>query len=177
MNSKGSEAEREFFLTGAELYLEIEEAVAEFRRQVRGRSTRVVEGRLTEIGQACHMEWTANAFSDYKSTWPGGRHIGKQLSIKGFGNLYFCLDLYRENGGIVYVALVYLYRRNANLAAGLWPLLGTSPAAGGYREGNNLYFGRWMAKDQVPDFEEYLNGAIDDFITFISKSGGLKKYI
>jgi hypothetical protein len=177
MSSKGSDPEHDFFLTGAELYLEIEEAVAEFRRQVQEKCRRVVEGRLDEIGQACQMEWTSNALSDYKYGWPEGRHIGKQLSIKSFGNLYFCLDLYRENGSIVYLALVYLYRRNAGLAAGLWPLLGTSPAAGGYREGNNLYFGRWMTKDQVPDFEEFLNGAVDDFIAFISKGGGLKKHI
>lgn len=177
MNNKGSEVEREFFLTGAELYLEIEEATAEFRRQVRERCTKVVEGRFSETGQACQMEWKSSALSDYRYGWSEGRHIGRQLSIKDFGNLYFCFAFYRDNGRMIYSALVYLYRRNATFAGELWSALGTAPDAAGYRDGNNLYFERGMSKDQVPDFEEYLNGAIDDFIAFITKNGGIKQYV
>lgn len=177
MSVRGSEAEREFFLTGAKLYLEVEDSLAEFRREVQDKCARVVKLRLADIGQACQVDWTSEAIGDYRYRCPEGGDVGRQLAVQNLGRLYFCLALYREGGRVVYAAAVYLWRQNANLAGELWSRLEDSPAAGGYREGNSLLFEREIPENGIPEFETYLNGAIDDFISFISGSGGLKKYI
>src|ERR1700730_11151695 len=54
-----SDDENEFFLTGAKTYLDVEDAVEEFRRQVQERCGEVVESRLTDICHACDQEWVA----------------------------------------------------------------------------------------------------------------------
>jgi hypothetical protein len=38
-------------------------------------------------------------------------------------------------------------------------------------------FGPELNEEQCSEFEEYLNQAIDLFIAFLTKTGGLKKYV
>jgi hypothetical protein len=183
MSVEQSAAKREFFLNGAKLYLEVRGALEEFRRQVRGKCTSVVQSRLRDIGGACEMDWNLQALTDYKWGPEGTQELGRKLAIEGlgknYGGLYFCLELDREDGGCACGAVVYLYRQNARLASDLWARLkeSDSPVTGGYREGPSLIFWRPILEDEIPEFEEHLNVAIDDFIAFISRWGGLKKHI
>lgn len=183
MSVEGSAAEREFFLNGAKLYLEVKDALEEFRRQVQEKCANVVQPRICDIGGACEMDWSLQALTEYKWGPEGTQEFGRKLAIQGLGKndggLYFCLELYREDGRCACGAVVYLYRQNAPLASDLWARLkeSDSPVTGGYREGHSLIFWRPILEDQIPEFERYLNETINDFIGFISRSGGLKKYI
>ena len=42
---------------------------------------------------------------------------------------------------------------------------------------SNLWFGSYLPEEHLSNFEEHLNQAIDRFIAFITKAGGLKKYL
>jgi hypothetical protein len=180
MSVEESAAEREFFLSGAKLCLDVEDALEEFRRQVYDKCASVVRQRLSEMGRACKVNLSSPCAYKYNDPTGSSREIGAKLLLQGLGNgggLYCCLELYREDGQSVCGALVYLYRSNGKVANALWSRLEDSPTAGGYRKGNTLIFEHPIPQDDTPHFEKYLNNAIDDFITFISRYGGLKQYI
>jgi hypothetical protein len=169
-----NDPEREFFLTGAKSYLDVSDAMSEFRRQVQQQCTEVITARLQDINQASQMDWTADDLKDYQ--WTEGHDIGKQLPVDGFGGLYFCLELYREASGVCYGALIYLWRRRANLAPTLWAILEEHPSDTRWCDGNSLIFWQELAEDQLTDFQTYLNKAVDEFLAFVEAVGGLKKY-
>jgi hypothetical protein len=180
MSENGSDTVREFLVTGARTYLDVADAMAEFRRQVQDQCTTVVSRRLDEINRACEMDWTGNGFKDY--IWPqsGCFHVGKKVLVKELGNqggLYFCLELLRRGDSVVCAALVCLYRERGNLAVDLWARLRGAASDAAHSDGNNIFFTRRLSEDEIPAFQEYLNGAIDDFIAFIIASSGLKRYL
>jgi len=127
MSIKGSEAGREFFLTGAKLYLDVEDALEEFRRRVQEKCARVVEARLREIGQKIGQQWSPEDIRAYQGRWSEegqqGGLVGRQLIVQGFGHLYFYLSLCREDDRIAYHAGVSLWRQNSNAAGKLFPWL------------------------------------------------------
>lgn len=166
MSDIETDHEREFLKTGAETYLDADDAMAAFRHKVQDEIAKVLSMRLDEINQACNMNWTRNDLKDYEGREKDRFYVGKQVVIKNFGVLYFYLRIYRENGFLRYAAVADLYRQRRSLAADLWS------------EGNDLLFERQLAqKESVPDFPEHLNNALDDFITFFRGRGGLQKYL
>jgi hypothetical protein len=180
MSEIGSDKEREFFVTGARTYLDVADAMAEFRRQVQDQCSIVVSRRLDEINRACEMDWTRNALKDY--IWPQSDcfHVGNKILVKELGNqggLYFCLELLRRDDNVVCAALVVLYRERGSLAVDLWVRLRGVRSDTAYSTGNDLIFTRRLSEDKISSFQEYLNRAIDDFIAFINSSGGLKRYL
>jgi hypothetical protein len=177
MNNNESNKEGEFFVRGAKTYLDVDDAMAEFRRQVQDQCTKVVSGRLDEIMRAAEMDWTPNHLKDYNERSPDRLYLGKQVWVENFGGLYFCLTLSRENDRAVYGALVYLYRQRKSLAVHLWASLSRVASATAYVRGNNLFFLRHLSEEKLQDFREYLNLAIDDFVAFIRDSGGLKRHL
>lgn len=168
MKRKQSEAEREFFLTGVRTWLDVEDAISEFRRQVQERCKAVVQPRLTDATRASGIEWTIDDLRDYEESDPNGRYLGTQLFIEALGRVYFYVAFYREGG---YAASVCLWRKRSNLAVDLWALAPDSCY------GNVLLFGPELDEEQCSEFEEHLNEAIDLFIAFLTKVGGLKKYV
>jgi hypothetical protein len=68
MKGKLSEREQEFFLTGARTCLDVMEALEEFQRQVRERCRETVKARLTDLTEACGIEWKATDLRDYSET-------------------------------------------------------------------------------------------------------------
>jgi hypothetical protein len=95
------------------------------------------------------------------------------VSVENLGGLYFCLELSRQN----YAAVVYLYRRRANLAVDLWNQLHRAAPNTAYCEDNSLIFSRPVLEDEIPEFSEHLSRNLDEFIAFMSGCGGLKKYL
>jgi hypothetical protein len=154
--------------------------MAEFRRQVQDQCTTVASRRLDEIKRACEMDWTRNDLKDY--TWRPSDcfHVGKKILVKELGNeggLYFCLELLRRGDSVASAALAYLYRERRSLAVDLWARMRGAASDTASSDGNDLFFTRRLSEDKIPDFQEYLNRTIDDFIAFISASGGLKRYL
>jgi hypothetical protein len=170
-----NDAEREFFVTGAKTYLDVNDAMAEFHRQVQHQCTDVLATRLRDLNRACQMDWTSVDLKDYQ--WREGHHIGKQLSIDGFGGLYFCLELYRKNGSTGYGALTYLWRRRATLAPTIWAILKEAPSDTRWCDGSNLFFWQELAENRLPRFKSYLSKAIDEWVGFMEEVGGLKKHL
>ena len=175
MSNNGSDKEREFFVTGTETYLDVDDAMAQFRRMVQDQCTTLVSRRLDEINRACEMDWTPNDLRDYTSRQSDHFNVGKQVAVENFGGLYFYLELRRGNDDLVYKTLVDLYRQRANLGAALWNCGAASGTA--HCKGNDLTFEQLVSKDKIPDFVEHLNQAIDDFIKLIGDCGGLRKYL
>jgi hypothetical protein len=176
MNNDGSDREREFFVTGVKKYFEVDDAMAEFRRLVQQQCKTVVISRLAEVNQACDMRWTVDDLNDYSEKTDQHRFIGKQVEVKGLGGLYFCLRLSREDDSEPFYAHVFLYRIRRNLATGLWDRSGTN-ASVTWKGRNNIGFGRRLPEDKIPHFEDYLNGAVTDFLAFINESGGIRKHL
>jgi hypothetical protein len=177
MSDTDSFVEMEFFVTGAMTYLDVDDAMAQFRRRVQDQCTVLVSRRLVDINHASNMSWTRDDLKDYK--WREGDyfHVGTQLTVENLGGLYFCLELYREHQSSVCGALVYLYRKRANLASLLWGQLPEGASDTAYRDGNNLFFERLLTKDELPNFPDHLNQQIDHFIAFMEGCGGLTKYL
>lgn len=177
MNNSGADLERDFFVTGARTYLDVDDAMTEFRRFVRNHCRVVASKRLGEINRACEMEWTANDLKDYSWRQPDCFHVGKQIAVENLGGIYFCLEMYRENDSVASGTLVYLYRRRADLAIALWDRLDSTASDTAYCEGNSLIFKRLLSEDEIPDFPEHLNRTVDAFIAFIVSCGGLTKHL
>jgi hypothetical protein len=176
MNNGLSDMEREFFVTGARSYADVDDAMAEFRRLVQQQCKTVVIARLDKVNQACGMHWTVNDLNDYSQKTDEHHFIGKQMEVKGLGGLYFCLRLPREDGSKPLYAHVFLYRTRKDLAIDLWGRAGES-ASVTWKGRNNLGFGRPLPEDKIPHFEDYLNEAVTDFLAFINESGGLRKHL
>ncbi len=177
MSDNGSDKATEFFVTGTKTYLDVDDAMAEFRRLVRDQCRVVASKRLDEINRACEMKWTVNDLKDYSWRQTDCFHVGKQIAVENLGGLYFCLELNREDDATICGALVYLWRQRAALAGDLWDRLSNAASDTAYPEGNNLVFERLLSESDGPNFREHLNRAIDDFIAFVSGGGGLKKYL
>lgn len=180
MTDNGSDTEREFFVTGAKTYLDVDDAMAEFRRVVREECTSVASQRMEEIKQACQMDWTRNSLKDYFWRAPNGFHFGKKIPVKELGTaggLYFCLALLREDDRPNLEAVVYLFRDGASRAVELWPRLAGTPSEPAYRSNNNLTFTQRFSQDRILEFKEHLNKTVDDFIAFISSAGGLRRFL
>jgi len=92
MSKSGSDGGREFFVTGVGTYVEVDDAMTEFRSLVQQKCRTVVRGRLEEINQACGMHWRANDLNDYLQKTNDHLFLGEQLEVKGLGGLYFCFS-------------------------------------------------------------------------------------
>jgi hypothetical protein len=177
MNNGLSDRERDFFVTGAKTYVDVDDAMAEFRRLVQQQCRTIVRARLGEVNQACGMHWMANDLNDYSQKTSDDLYVGNQVEVEGLGGLYFCLRLSRKDDGKLF-ASVFLYRLRASLAVGLWDRSTTAPSDMSYvRTKNNLILERPLPGDKVRDFADYLDQAITAFIAFMSDSGGLRKYL
>lgn len=172
MSDDGSDKEREFLAIGAKTYLDVDDAMAMFRRRVQDQITRLVNNRLGEINRVCEMEWTSDSLGDYTERWPDGFNVGKQVVVGGLGRLYFYFGLRREKP---YQTVVSLYRQRVNIAVTLWNRATDSHV--GHCKGNSLWFERPVSEDEVSDFVGYLNQAIDDFVKFIGDCEGLQKHL
>ena len=177
MSNKESDNEGEFLVAGAKTYLDVDDAMEQFRRLVQDHCTAMLSKRIDEVNRICKMDWTPNDLKDYKWRQPDSFHIGKHFAIENFGGLYICLELNREKDGMDYATVVYLWRQRRDLARDLWDRLHSAPSDGQYCEGNSLIFQRPLSEDKIPSFLEYLNLTLNDFIAFIEGSGGLKKYL
>jgi hypothetical protein len=151
--------------------------MTQFCRSVQERISASLSRRLDEIDRACKMDWTADDLRDYTWRSPNCFHVGKQLAVKDLGALYFCLELDRAKGSVAYGALVYLYRQRSSLAVDLWARLERATSDTAYCEGNSLIFERGLSEEEIPDFSEHLNRALDDCLGFIEGCAGLKKYV
>jgi hypothetical protein len=177
MNNDLSDKEMEFFVSGVKTYVDVDDAMVEFRRLVRQQCKTIVSVRLDEINQACGMHWKAIDLNDYSQKTNDDHYFGKQVEVKGLGGIYFCLRLSRKDDRKLF-ASVFLYRPRAILATGLWDQPMTVPSDNPYiRTNNNIILERHILEDKIPEFGEYLNQAITDFIIFIRDSGGLNKYL
>lgn len=177
MNNDGLDREGEFFVTGVNTYLDVDDAITEFRRLVEHKCRSVVSARLGEINEACGgVHWTVGDLNDYFEKANDFHYIGKQIEVKELGKLYFCLRLSREIDSSPIDAFLYLFRKQRDLATDLWKCAGAS-ASVTYKGRNNLGFGRPIPKDKIQDFEDYLDKAVTAFLDFINECGGLKKYL
>ena len=176
MNNGLSDVEREFFVTGVRTYVDVDDAMTEFRSLVQQQCKPVVISRLAEVNQACGMHWTVNDLNDYSQKTDEHQFIGKQMEVKGLGGLYFCLGLSREDDSRPFGAFVFLYRIRRDLATGLWEQADAS-ASVTWKGRRNFGFKRPLPEDKIPDFEDYLDQAVTDFLAFINESGGLGKYL
>ena len=176
MKNEVLDGEREFFVTGVRTYFDVDDAMAEFRSLVQQKCRSVVGERLAELNQACGMHWTIDGLNDYLQRTGEHHYIGKQMEVKGLGGLYFCLRLSRKDDSKPFYAYVFLYRTRRDVATGLWDRSGAS-ASVPWKGRNNLGFGRPLPEDKIPDFEDYLDQAVTDFLAFINDSGGLEKYL
>jgi hypothetical protein len=172
MSNEILDGERGFFVTGVNTYLEVDDAMSEFRRLVQHKCRTAASQRLDELNQACGMHWTVNDLNDYFEANTNNHHIGKQVELKGLGGLYFCLRLSRIDKSRPLAAFVFLYRLRRDLAADLW-----GQASGSVLGKNHLNFAQPFPEDKVLDFEGYLDRAVTDFLAFIKGSGGLQKYL
>jgi hypothetical protein len=175
MKNEGSDRKREFLITGARTYVDVDDAMMEFRRLVQDQCRKVVSVRLDEVSRACGIDWKPNEIRNYIERTAYYFNFGKQLAVEKLGGLYFCLRLPREHDRGSFRASVFLYRQNQNLASELWGRL-NSTSDNSYSGPNNLFFERRISGDNIPDFGEYLDQAITDFNAFINVTGGLKEY-
>ncbi len=179
MRDDESEKVKEFLITGARTYLDVDDAVLEFRRQIQNKCRAVVCGRLAEINRACNRNpnWSDNDVKDYFERFTGGSYVGCRLDMERFGGLYFCLKIAREENRTLYHAVANLCRNNKSIAAELWQSFGKEVHEGSYKTTNDLFFARVLSENDVPDLRDYLDQATVDLISFISDNGGLKKYL
>ena len=175
MNNEESDRKREFLITGARTYVDIDDVMTEFRRLVQDQCRKVVCERLDEISRACSLDWKPNSIKNYVERTADYFNIGKQLAVERLGGLYFCLRLPREDDKGLFRASVFLYRQNQNLASELWGRL-SSISDTSYSGPYNLFFEQRLSDDKIPDFGKYLDQAITDFNGFINDSGGLRKH-
>jgi hypothetical protein len=175
MNGNGSDQEKDFFVTGAKTYLDVDAAMVEFRRQVQDLCMNVAIDRLHEINRASGMDWTRNDLKDYRETDLNCVYLGKQVQVEDFGTLFFYLTLSRERDRGPYAASVCLYRQSSKLAVNLWARLSGISSDTADSKGNSLVFTRRIPENELHQFREHLAQAVDDFVTFVSASGGLAK--
>ena len=176
MRNKVSDGERDFFVTGVRTYLQVDEAMAEFRRLVEHKCRAVVSRRLDDINRACGMHWTVKNLNEYSQKTSDHHYLGLQMELKGLGGLYFCLRISRNHDRNPLDAYVFLFRTRRDRAAGLWDRANTS-ASVTWKGQRNLGFGRPLPADKIPDFEIYLDLAVTEFIGFLKRFGGLGKYL
>src|ERR1035437_1668142 len=158
MNNIGLDDEKKILRTGARIYIDVEDAMTEFRRLIQDQCKIVVSRRLNEVSKACDLNWTVNNIKDYMQKATDGFYIGKQMSVKRFGGLYFCLRLSRkEDDRKQFSTFVLLYRQNKNLAVDLWDLLSDDDAGTSYNRTHTLIFERRISEDNILDFQNYLN--------------------
>jgi hypothetical protein len=181
--------EAEFFLAGAKTYLDVDLAVAAFRRQVQAECGRVVKEKLDEINQACKSHWKSSSLKDYLYHQSNPYHavdLGKKILAEGTGSqggLYFHLRVARKmdevnEGSLDYSAVVQLFRGSKDVLRGLWAHCGTdAPGAAFETTTNSLIFKKIVTEDTLRDFCTHLEHATDEFIIFMGKVGGLMKYL
>jgi len=175
---------RQFLITGAKTYLDAHDAMAEFRRKIQDQIVTLARRCLHEINRACDMDWTQNDLTDYTEHESDRFYAGKQLAVKDPGGslrLYFYFRIVRENDSLVYTTLVDLYRINRGLAKGLWESaaakLAAAPDTASW-SGNDIWFHqRIPSENETPNFLEYLDRALQEFIGFIGECGGLRKHL
>jgi hypothetical protein len=176
MNNEILNGEKDFFVMGVTTYPGVDDAMTEFRRLVEHKCWTVASRRLDELNQTCGMHWTVKHLNNYLQKTDEDHFIGKQMEVKGFGGIYFCLRISRKESNGPVGATVFLYRTRRDLAIDLWDRAGTS-ASVTWKGRNNLGFSRPLPQDKIPDFEDYLDQAVTDFLAFINDGGGLHKYL
>jgi len=179
MNTDTSQEERDFLIAGARTYLDVDEAMEEFRRQIQKQSRRVVAERIGDLTRVCGQEWSANDVRRYSERETGVFQLGHKLGVKelgsNYGGLYFCLKLSRDENPSLAVA--FLYRERKTLAASLWDRFKEGEFENSSISDWNIFFARPLSEDNVPEFGRFLDEAIADLIAFIESGGGLRKYL
>ena len=121
MNADTSDAKKDFLITGARTYLDVDEAMKEFRRQIQEQSRRAVMGRLGDLTRVCGQEWSANDVRPYSERESDVFQLGHKLGVKelgsSYGGLYFSLKLSRDENRNLAVA--FLYRERKALAGSI----------------------------------------------------------
>jgi hypothetical protein len=176
MNNKVLDGEDKFFVTGVRTYVEVDDAMTEFRRLVQHKSKTVASRRLNEVNQACGMHWTAKDLCDYSQKTDDHHYFGKMFDVKGIGGLYFCLRLSREDDSRPFNAYVFLFRIRKDLAIDLWDRAHAS-ASVTWKGQRNIGFGRLLPDEKIADFEDYLDQTVTDFLAFSANIGGFEKHL
>jgi hypothetical protein len=183
MSDTRSDEEKNFFVAAAETYLDVDSAMTEFQRQVQDECKEAIRDRLGEISQACGKDCRLEYFREYRESGTGCIYLGRQMHLDGFGGLYFYLKIFREltifreYDRTSYGAYISLYRQNKKHGKDLWDQISSTSPGRPYTKGNSLYVSRPIPKDQLLNFQDYLDDAISDFLAFITASGGLKKHL
>ncbi len=173
MSDNESDKEREFFETGAKSYLDVDDAMAQWRRMVQDQVTTLINRRLEEINRACGTEWTPNELKDYTERQPDKYLAGKWITVENFGGVYFYLGLSRgERDSLTYEVFADLFRQRQNLAKALWN--GRSACHARESSKNTLGFLKTVPSGEISEFPKYLDMAIDAFIKCVGDRGGLK---
>jgi hypothetical protein len=157
------------------------EALEEFQRQVQQRSRETVKERLKDLSEACGMALSAQDlrhFSEGPYRTDDGRayRLGVKIAISSLGVLNFYLGIEGGDGSLTFGTSLQAWRRQQSLASDLWALMASSDPEGEHNRAS-LYFGSKLPEDELPNFEQHRNQAIDKFVDSITKAGGLKKYL
>lgn len=179
----------EFLQTGAKTYLDVRLAMKAFRELVGAECETVVREKLDQINTACQMQWMLSSAKDYVYDQSSPRisvSLGKKILIKDAGaqgGLYFHLRLARttnnpDQESLSYEAGVQLYRGSQDVLDGLWANSGnTAPDDTFEKTGDGLLFKRTLTEDGLRDLGKHLAQATDEFITFMRRVGGLKRFL
>lgn len=168
---------RQFFLEGAQTYLDVLDAIAEFEGQVTERCKNAAMNRLAEIHRACGTGfWPGYRLRDYNQTSNSYRRLGVKLADRDDTRLCFCLELPLDKTP-AYRALVFLWRAKMDAATDLWAARTPAIDAGIRLKGDHeLRFGPGLSEAELPNFDAHLDEAIDAFIDFVQNAGGLEKH-
>jgi hypothetical protein len=181
MTTNASQEERDFLITGAKTYLDVDDAMEEFRRQIQEQSRGVVLGRIGDLKRVCEQEWSANDIRRYSESGAGFFQLGHKLGVKElgstYGGLFLCLKLSREGDRIRYLAVAFIYREKKSLAVSLWDRFREGAFENSSLSDWNIFFTRPLSEDDIPEFGKHLDQAIADLVAFIEESGGLLKHL
>ena len=168
----------QFFRTGVQTYYDVRDAITEFEQQVTDRCKKVAEKSRGRIDQVCGTGFWRPTEYNVTSSSQSIRRVGTRSSSRNDVRLFCCLEFRREGDDVVYRPLAFLWRRHMDVADDLWSLREPSTDRFGLRlkEARKLLFGKRLLAAQIPGFDGHLEEAVNEFIDFVKKAGGLAKY-
>lgn len=180
METKTSNVELEFFVTGAKTYLDVKDAMDEFRNRVRKACDTVVLSVLSDINGACGLTMSRADVKDY--VWNASRdecHIGRKLLLKTLGEkeggLYFALVLRRENQKLITEARVILYRDNERAVPEFWDSFSRTSVPSFYRKGKlDCGVNRQLTDGELAEFDKAITQCALTFLSCLKAAGGIK---
>ena len=163
MNTDASQAERDFLITGAKTYLDVDDAMEEFRRRIQEHSRSVVLERIGDLRRVCEQEWSTADVRRYSESGADVFQLGHKLGVKElgptYGGLYFSLKLYRDGGRNHSLAVAFLYRERKVLAPSLWDCFKDGEFQNSSISDWNIFFARPLSEANIPEFGSYLDQA------------------